>query len=113
MVDDQLLGRDQAIEVEPQGLDVGGEVRGAFLETHEHAGLAELGGAVHQEGHADQRLAAARRAAQERRPASRHTTQQDLIEAPDPRGGLFERRIFLLSGGRVVDQTNAPDPRDG
>ncbi len=62
----------------------------ALLERHEHARLAELRGAAHQELHGQQRLAAAGAAADQRRPAARQAAPGDLVEAGDAGGGLFD-----------------------
>ena len=59
MVDRQLAVRHQPVQVVAERGDVGGKVLGALLEAHEHARLAEAGGAVDQEGDGEQGLAAA------------------------------------------------------
>ena len=88
VVDGQLLRLDQLGKVEAERRDVAGNLLGVLLERHEHAGLVELDGAVHQEGEGQQRLAGSRPAADERRPAFRQPAARDLVEAADSGGGL-------------------------
>ena len=88
VVNQQFLLRHQPRHVEPQRRDVGREVLGCFLEGHEHAGLAELRRAAHEEFHRHQRLAAAGAAADQCRPSARQPAVGDLVQALDA-GGRF------------------------
>jgi hypothetical protein len=54
-----------------------------LFERHEHARLVELGSSTHQEFHGQDSLAAARRAAQKRRPPFGQTATGDLVQADD------------------------------
>ena len=62
VVDDQLLLRDQRVEVITERPHVLRELIGVLLERHEHAGLGELLGAVHEKADSEQCLAGARAA---------------------------------------------------
>ena len=115
VVDGELLRLDQLREVEAERRDVAGNLLGVLLERHEHAGLVELDGAVHQKGEGQQRLAGSGPAADERRPAFRQPAARDLVEATDS-GERFRQFAtarwvgqggsagwLLLSGGHVVE----------
>jgi hypothetical protein len=111
MVDHELAGRDQVFDVIAERGDVRGEILRTLLEAHEHAGLAEAGRAVDQERHAEQRLATARGAAQQRRPADRQAAQRQIVQAVDPGGCLRQlmRRVIVkvlhfCNGHRHVHQ---------
>ena len=88
VVDRELLRLDQLRQVEAERRDVAGNLLGVLLERHEHAGLVELEGAVHQKGEGQQRLAGSRPAADERRPAFRQPAARDLVQATDSGQGF-------------------------
>ena len=69
MVDHQLPGVYQPVEIVAERGDVGREILGAFLKAHEDAGLIEQGRAVDQECGAKQGLAASGRTADQCRAA--------------------------------------------
>src|SRR5687768_16113606 len=91
MVDRELLLRDQGIEVEAERAHVLRQLFRTLLEGDEDARLVELGGAAHQELDREQRLAATRSPANERRPALGQPATGDLIEAVDSRRRLRQR----------------------
>ena len=70
-VDHQELPGDQRREIEAERCDVGRQLGLGLLEGEEHPGLAVVGRAVDQELHREQRLAAARRTAYQRRSPAR------------------------------------------
>ncbi len=80
LVDDQLAVGFQLGQVEAQRGDVLLELLGAFLEGEEHPGLVVAHGAQHQEFHGQQRLATARAAADQGRPAARQAAFGDFVE---------------------------------
>jgi len=88
VVDEQLLLRDQLVEIEAQRPDVRGQLFGRLLEGDEHPGVAMLDGAPYQEFRGKQRLAAAGGSADEARPPEGKATAGDLVQA-------------LYSGGRL------------
>src|SRR6185312_6562193 len=90
MIDRQFLRCNQPGHVESQRGDIVRKILGCLLEADEDAWLAEASRAVHQEGHAQQRLAAAGGAANQRRPASRESAEQDVVETGDSRRRLGE-----------------------
>ena len=65
VIEHDLLLRYELVEVEAERADIGRQLRRVFLEHHEHAGLAKLRRAAHEEFHGEHRLAAARTAADE------------------------------------------------
>jgi hypothetical protein len=62
VIDDELARFDQSLHVVAERRDVRLEIDRAFLEAHEDAGFVEPRRAVDDEGHREQRLAAAGRA---------------------------------------------------
>ena len=82
-VDREQLALDQVVEIEAEGRDVLSELVGALLEGDDHPGLAELGRAIDDELHREQRLAAARTAADERVAPTRQAALGDLVEPTD------------------------------
>jgi hypothetical protein len=68
--------------------DVGLQLRLRLLEGHENARLAELHGAAHEEFRGEQRLAAARAAADQRGPPTRQPATGDFVETLDARRTL-------------------------
>ena len=91
VVDHELAVGLELREVEAQRRHVGDEVVGRLLEGHEHAGLAELGDPADEELHGEQRLAAAGRAADERRAAPRQPAAGHLVEPADAGRRLRQR----------------------
>lgn len=100
VVDDELAVRLELGEVEAQRRDVGREIRNGLLEGDEDAALAKLDAAAHEELHREQRLAAAGRAADERRAPTRQSPAGDLVEAADSRRRLGQRLQAWRAGSR-------------
>jgi hypothetical protein len=88
VINDQLLAFDKVRDVVAKRCHVGFQITGPFLETHQHAGLAEFVDAVDQKGHCEQRLAAAGGATQQGRPTCRETAEGQGIQPLYPRGRL-------------------------
>ena len=63
VVDRQLPRLDQFRQIETERRDVAGNLVLVLLKRHEHAGLVELKGALHQKGEGQHRLAGSRTAA--------------------------------------------------
>ncbi len=78
-----LFARDQVFQVETERGDVLGQVLGGLFERHEDARLVELGRAAHQKLHGEQGLAAARAAADQRRPAFGQAAAGDFVQPLD------------------------------
>src|SRR5262249_7627032 len=91
VVDDELLVADQPVEAETERADVLGQLLPALLEGHEHARLAALDGAAHEELDGQQGLAAAWAPADQRGTPGRKATAGDLVEARDA-GRAFRQR---------------------
>jgi hypothetical protein len=85
VVDTQLAGRDQLVQIETQRCDIRNKVARPFLEAHENARLIEEDRAVDQKGRREQRFAAAGRSADQGRPALRQTAKGHVIETRDAR----------------------------
>jgi hypothetical protein len=81
------------VEIETQGADVLLQLRVGLLETHEDAGLAVLQGAADEELHAQQGLAAAGAAADERGPPLGQPAAGDFIEPLDAGGAFFQFQV--------------------
>jgi hypothetical protein len=92
VVDRDFLLRLQLVEVDAQRTQVLGQFLAALLEHHEHARLAVLQRAVHEEFGRHHRLARAGGAAQERGPSAWQATRGDLVQALDAGGGLGQGR---------------------
>ncbi len=90
LLDDQLLAADKTAEIEAQGERIVREVGGAFLEAHEDAGLAEIARAARQELDAEQGLAGAGLAADQRRTVPRQAAIGDLVETRGCRSDILE-----------------------
>ncbi len=88
VVEHNLLAPDQARQIKSERRDVGLQLRFRLLEGHEHARLVELHRAAHEEFHGQQRLAAPRAAADQRRPPARQPAAGDFVETLDARGAL-------------------------
>ena len=69
VVERELLLLDEGVQIEAERAHVLGKLLAGLLEADERTWLVELGGAANQEFGREQRLAAARAAADERRPA--------------------------------------------
>ena len=80
VIDRELLFLDQAIEIEAERAHVLRQFFPRLLEADEDAGLAELRRTAHQELGREQRLAAARAAADQRRPASRQAAVGNFVQ---------------------------------
>ena len=104
VVDQQSLLGDQARYVVAERGDIGSEVFRAFLEAHQHAGLAKLPRTVDQEGHGKERFAAAGTAADQGRPPLRQPAKGDRVEAVDPGRCLGQglRRTRAVHDGMSV-----------
>src|SRR6185369_13917167 len=89
--DRDASGLDQPIEVVPERAHVERQVLRPLFERDEYARLAESNGAVHDEFEAEQRLATAGSAGDERGPAARQAAARDVVEAADARGYLGKR----------------------
>ena len=85
----QALPLDEIGEVVAERRDILDDVVFGLFERHEDAALAARG-AVNQELQAEERLAAAGPAADERRPAVRQPAARDLVEAVDSGRDLLE-----------------------
>ena len=83
IIQHDLLARDQVFQVETERGDVLGQVLGGLFEGHKDARLVELRRAAHQELHGEQRLAAARAAADQRRPAFGQSAAGDFVQPLD------------------------------
>src|SRR4029077_13271687 len=70
VVEQQAPAGAQPLQVETERLRVFHEIVGGLLERHEDTGLVEVERAAHQEFHGEQRLAAARAAADQRGPTA-------------------------------------------
>ncbi len=84
MVDGQLPVRGQLAQIPAQRSDVLDQLFRRLLEGHKQARLTVLQGTANQELHRQQRLARTGTATDQRGPA----TQCDVIQPPNPRGGL-------------------------
>lgn len=84
MVDRDALLFDQPSDVVAQRTDIRDQILGLLLECDEHAWLVELNGAVIEESHREQRLAAAGRAAQQGWTPLGQATEGDFIQTVDP-----------------------------
>ena len=104
VLDGKPLAADQPAEIEAQRERILREVIGALLEAHEHAGLAEIARASRQELDAQQGLAGARSAADQRRTTSRQATIGDLVQPADAGRafgqGLGRQKASLLGHSR-------------
>jgi hypothetical protein len=100
VIDRDLVLGDQLLEVEAERAHVLRQVLLGLLERHEHAGLAVLLGAAQQEFHGEQRLAAAGRAAHERRPSAGQTAKGNFIETRDPAWCLGQRTALPIAPRR-------------
>ena len=87
-----FFGRIRASRSKPREATFCGQLLGRLLEGHEDARLAELADAADEELHAQERLAGAGAAADERGPAARQAALGDLIQAADARGALGDPR---------------------
>ena len=85
----QALAPDERREVVAERRDILHDVVLGLLEGHEDAALA-VRRAVHEELQAEQRLAAAGPAADERRAAARQSASGDLVETADAGDDFFE-----------------------
>ena len=81
VVDGELLLGDQLLDVVVERTDVLDEVFGLLFEGEEDAGLVVFDRAVVKEGHAEQGLAAAGRAAQQGGPSLGEAALSHLIKA--------------------------------
>ena len=79
MVDRELPGCDQSFNIVPERGDIGGQILGALLEAHEDAGLVKSVGAVHQEGHGEQRFPGACGPAHQGRPPRWKPAQSNIV----------------------------------
>jgi hypothetical protein len=94
VVDGDLLLGDQLLDVVVERTDVLDEVFGLLFEGQEDTGLVVFDHAIVKEGHGEQRLAAACRAAQQRRPSLREPAVSNLVEAANAgRGFTYDRQI--------------------
>ncbi len=108
VIERELPLRRQGVEVEPERGHVPGQLEGALLERDEHPGLAEPRRPVDQELHAEERLAAPGRPADQRGPPSRQAAARYLVEPFDARRRLGE------AGERAAGAHLDPDvTRDG
>ena len=85
---------DQARQIESERRDVGLQLRVRLLEGHEHARLAELRRAAHEEFRGEQRLAATRAAADQRGPSARQSAAGDFVETLDARGTFGQLSLW-------------------
>jgi uncharacterized protein YdbL (DUF1318 family) len=83
VIDHQLSGRHQSVQIVAERGKIGRQVVGALLEAHKDAILAELVRSIDQERRSEQRLAASGRAADQGRSAGRQSTQRYVVEAGD------------------------------
>src|SRR5262249_10638315 len=102
----ELALGDQFVEVEAQRADVLRQLLGGLLEGHEDTRLVVLGGALDEELQAQQRLAAAGAAADERGPAARQPAPGDLVQPLDARGGLGEPPRGRLTVARATHESS-------
>jgi hypothetical protein len=104
------LGRcaNQLLDVVVERTDVLNEIFGLLFEGNEYAGLVVLDRTVVKEGHAEQGLAAAGRAAQQRGSALREATMGNLIEAANAGWRFAYGRQIAGLCGRLVRHGNFP-----
>lgn len=96
--DDPALGRE-AVEVEAERARVDRQLARRLLEREEHPRLAVLRRPPHEELHREERLAAAGRAAHERRAPAGQAPAGDLVESGDARRRLRQRVLRGRVGG--------------
>jgi len=112
VIEHDLFLRDELVQIEAEGTDVGRQVRRGFLEHHEHARLGKLGGAAHEEFHGQHGLAATRAAADERGPSGGEPSAGDFIE-PGDAGGSFGRTVRMTgTEGLLVAIDSKPGVRE-
>ena len=116
-VERDLLLPHQLVEVEAERAHVRGQLGRALLEGHEHARLVHRRRAADDELGREHGLAAARAAADQRRPAARQAAAGDVVETRDSGPGLGQIEpgggiLFLHgSGGAVEGGATMPSPR--
>ena len=98
VVDEQLFLRDQLVEVVAQRAHVLRKLGGVFLERQQHAGLAVMLRAVHEEADAEQCLAGSGAAGDERGSSLGKSAIGDVVEPRNPCRRLlqFNTRKLLL-----------------
>jgi len=100
VVQRQLLGSDQRLQIEAEGDHVGGKIFGSFLEGHEYPRLVVLQSTMHQKPHCQQRLAAACLATDQGWPTGGQATTNILSRPRMPVGVLgteCDGRVLLTS----------------
>src|SRR4051812_27231794 len=90
VINHELLARDHVGDVEPERRDVLADVRGGFLERHQHAGFAELERTAHEKLRRHERFSAAGGAADQGGPAGGQTATRDFVEARYSSGHLYQ-----------------------
>jgi len=91
MRDLELLGFDQALQIETKRPKVLEDLGVIFLERKEQPRFVELSGAVNQELHGKDSLAATGAATNQRRAAGRKTSFGDLVQSGNACPHLIER----------------------
>ena len=94
VVDDELLLRDQRVEVIAERAHVLREFRGVFLEGHENARLRVLLRAVHEKADAQKRLAGSGAARNERGSSLGKSAVGDVIESRNTCWGFLNFRTL-------------------
>jgi hypothetical protein len=83
VIDEQLPGLRERVEIETERANIGRELFRGFFERHEYAGLAELGCTAHQKLDREQGLAATRSTTHQGRATAWQATASDVIESVD------------------------------
>ena len=78
-----LFARNQVLQVETERGEVLGQVFGGLFKSHKDARLVELPCAAHEKLHGEERLATARAAADQRRPAFGQSAAGDFVQPLD------------------------------
>ena len=99
VVDDELFLRDEPRQIEAERGDVGRQLARALLEAEDGPRLAELRRAAHEKLEPEDRLSAARAAADQRGPTARQPARGELVEAGDARRRLGHGRSRTMPGG--------------
>ena len=107
VVDRNFFAPDQARQIKSERRDVGLQLRFRLLEGHEHARLAELHRAAHEEFHGQQRLAATRATAHQRGPPARQSAAGDFVETLDARRTLGQMNDRGGGFGTVIFHSRA------